>query len=74
MELDDNLKEQAAQKAREIQTLGEEGKIKNLLEIAKDKGIAFAIRVAKQMNDSYVLDTFHDLLVKEWFTYKQFLK
>lgn len=74
MELDDDLKEQAVQKAREIQTLGEEGKIKNLLEITKDKGIAFAIRVAKQMNDPYVLDTFHDLLVKEWFTYKQFLK
>ena len=64
----------AAEKAKKIQTLGEEEKIEHLLEITKDKGIAFAVRVAKQMNDPYVLDTFHDILVKEWASYKQFLK
>ena len=74
MELGDDLKAEAAEKAKKIQTLGEEEKIEHLLEITKDKGIAFAVRVAKQMNDPYVLDTFHDILVKEWFTYKQFLK
>lgn len=74
MELGDDLKEEAEEKARRIQTLGEEEKIEHLLEIAKDKGIAFAVRVAKQMNDPYALDTFHDILVKEWFTYKQFLR
>ena len=74
MELDDDLKVEANEKAKRIQTLGEEEKIEHLLEIAKDKGIIFAIRVAKQMNDNYALDTFHDILVKEWATYKQFLK
>ena len=74
MELSADLKAEATEKAKKIQTLGEEEKIEHLLEITKDKGIAFAIRVAKQMNDPYALDTFHDILVKEWFTYKQFLK
>ena len=74
MELDDNLKEEAIEKAKKIQTLGEEEKIEHLLKIAKDKGIVFAVKVAKQMNDPYILDIFHDILVKEWAIYKQFLK
>ena len=74
MELDNNLKEEANQKASKIQTLGEEKKIEHLLEIVKDKGIIFAVKVAKQMNDPYLLDTFHDILVKNWIYYKQFLK
>ena len=74
MELNDDLKAEAVEKAKKIQSLGEEEKIEHLLEITKDKGIAFAIKVAKQMNDPYALDVFHDILVKEWFTYKQFLK
>ena len=74
MELNDDLKAEAAEKAKKIQSLGEEEKIEYLLEVTKDKGIAFAIKVAKQMNDPYALDVFHDILVKEWFTYKQFLK
>src|SRR3989344_6066868 len=69
MELDDSLKEAADEKAKKIQTLGEEEKIERLLEITKEKGIAFAIRVAQQMNDHYVLDIFHDILVKEWASY-----
>lgn len=74
MELDDSLKEEATQKAKKIQTLGEEEKIKNLLEITKKEGIAFSVKVVKQINDPYILDTFHDILVKEWAYYKQFLK
>lgn len=74
MELDDNLREEAIEKAKKIQTLGEEEKIEHLLEIAKNKGIVFAVRVSKQMNDPYILDIFHDILVKEWPIYKQFLK
>lgn len=74
MELDDSLKEEASHRAREIQTLGEGEKIKHLLEITRAKGIAFAVRTAKQMNDPYVLDSLHDILVKNWSDYKQFLK
>ncbi len=74
MELDDSLKKEASQRAREIETLGEGKKIEHLLEVAKDKGVAFAIKTAKEMNDPYVLDSLHDILVKEWAEYKQFLK
>ncbi len=74
MELDDSLKEEVAEKVKKIQVLGEEEKIEHLLEITKQKGIVFAVRVAKQMNDPYILDIFHDILVKEWLIYKQFLK
>lgn len=74
IELNDELKSEAVEKAKKIQTLGEEEKIEHLLEITKIQGIAFAVKVAKQINDPYVLDTFHDILVKEWASYKQFLK
>lgn len=74
MELDDSLKEAAAEQVKKIQTLGEEEKIEHLLEITKDKGVIFAVKVAQKMNDPYVLDIFHDILVKEWVSFKQFLK
>ena len=74
IEINDELKSDAAEKEKKIQTLGEEEKIEHLLEIVKTQGITFAIKVAKQMNDPYVLDTFHDILVKEWASYKKFLK
>lgn len=74
MELSDELREEATKKAKKIQTLGQEEKIERLLKIAKDKGIVFAVKMAKQMNDPLVLDTLHDILVKEWATYRQFLK
>ncbi|MBI1866428.1 MAG: hypothetical protein HY005_02040 [Candidatus Staskawiczbacteria bacterium] len=74
MELEDSLKEEAVKKTKEIQALGEGEKIEHLLEIAKEKGIAFAVKVANQINDPYVLDNFHDILVREWVSYKQFLR
>jgi hypothetical protein len=74
IELEESLKGEADEKAQKIQTLGEEEKIEHLLETAKNRGIVFAIRVGKQMNDDFALDTFRDILVKEWETYKQFLK
>ena len=53
MELDGDLKEEAVQKANKIQALGEEEKIEYLLEISKDKGIVFAVKVAKQIYFRY---------------------
>lgn len=73
MELDEGLKDESAQKAKKIQVLGEEEKIKHLLALAKSQGVIFAINTAKQMNDPYILDIFHDILVREGY-YKQFLK
>ncbi|OGZ71203.1 MAG: hypothetical protein A2904_00505 [Candidatus Staskawiczbacteria bacterium RIFCSPLOWO2_01_FULL_33_9] len=74
MELNDDLKQEAVERARTIEALDEEKKVKHLLEITKEKGIVFAVNVADKMNDPYVLDNFRDILVKEWYTYKQFLR
>lgn len=73
MELDDNLKEEAKKKAEKISFLGEDKKIEHLLEIAKNKGVLYAIQVCKKMNDAYLLDIFHDVLAREGY-YKEFLK
>ena len=74
MELNDDLKQEAVERARTIEALDEEKKVKHLLEITKEKGIVFAVNVADKMNDPYVLDNFRDILVKEWYNYKQFLR
>jgi hypothetical protein len=73
MELDENLKKEAAEKANKIHFLADDDKLKNLLQIAKEKGVIYAIKVAKAMNEPYLLDIFHDMLAKEGL-YKQFIK
>jgi hypothetical protein len=74
MEFSDDLKAEANEKAQKIQVLGEEEKIEHLLEIVKKRGVVFAIKTVERMNDPYILDTFHDILIKEWGFYKQFLR
>jgi len=73
MQVDDNLKKQAEQKANKISFLADDDKLKNLMGLAREKGIIFAIKVAKSMNDPFILDTLHDALVQEGF-YKDFIK
>lgn len=65
MELDESLKDEANKKAQKIEYLGEKEKIEHLLQIARDKGVVFAVQVAKKMNDPYLLDVLHDILSKE---------
>jgi len=74
MDFSDDLKKEASAKAQKIQVLGEEEKIEHLLELVKERGVIFAIKTAERMNDPYILDTFHDILIKEWGFYKQFLR
>lgn len=71
MELDEGLRIQAQEKAKKIQFLGEEEKIEHLLKLAQEKGVVFAVKVAKSMNDPYILDTLHDILAREGY-YKDF--
>ena len=68
-----DLADDAKKKAIQIKPLGKKGKLQRLLEIAEENGIAFAVTVAKKINDPYVLDTFHDILAKESL-YKKFKK
>lgn len=49
----------------------QEEKIKKLLLVARQKGVVWAVNVAKKMDDPYMLDMFHDALAKEGF-YKKF--
>jgi hypothetical protein len=73
MQVDDNLKKQAEQKANKISFLADDDKLKNLMQIAREKGIVFAVKVAKSMNDPFILDTLHDAMAKEGY-YKDFIK
>jgi len=73
MELDEKLKGEAEKKAQKISFLGEDKKIEHLLKIAREKGVIFAVQVAKKMNDPYLLDIFHDILAREGY-YQKFMK
>ena len=73
MDLDDGLKAQAHQSVANLQSLDDQKKIQYLLGLAKDKGVIFAVIAAKKLNDPFVLDMFHDALVKNGH-YKEFLK
>jgi hypothetical protein len=73
MQVDDNLKKEAEQKANKIQFLADDEKLKKLLDIAKEKGVVFAIQTAKGMNDPFLLDALHDILAKEGY-YHKFVK
>lgn len=73
MGVDEKLRGEAEKKAQKISFLGEKEKIEHLLRIAREKGVVFAIQVAKRMNDPYLLDVFHDILAKEGF-FKDFAK
>lgn len=42
-----------------------ESKIKNLVNLAELKGIPHAVKVARHLEDNYVLDEFHDRMLAE---------
>ncbi|MCX6720418.1 MAG: hypothetical protein NTW11_01280 [Candidatus Staskawiczbacteria bacterium] len=73
MQVDDSLKKQAEQKANKISFLADDDKLKQLMAVAREKGVVFAIKVAKTMNDPFLLDTLHDALAREGY-YKDFVK
>ncbi|MSU54748.1 MAG: hypothetical protein EXS48_02890 [Candidatus Staskawiczbacteria bacterium] len=73
MVLGDDAKIQVQTHSNDFQSLEATGKIEKLLQLTKQKGVIFAVAVAKKMNDPYVLDTLHDTLAKEGY-YKEFIK
>jgi hypothetical protein len=40
-----------------------ESKVNNLVSLAETKGLAHAVKVARHMEDNYILDEFHDKLL-----------
>lgn len=73
MELDDNAKVEAEKAKKKIEFLGEKEKINHLLDLARQKGVVFAVQVARKMNEPYLLDLLHDTLAAEGY-YKDFSK
>jgi len=49
------------------------GKIDRLFELASEKGLFFALKIAESTGDGYLIDIFHDLLAKDGI-YKKFIK
>jgi len=70
MELDESKKAEAEKIKQKIEFLGEKEKIEHLLQIAREKGVIFAVQLAKKMNEPYLLDTFHDILAQEGYYQK----
>ena len=73
MESDEASRNEATQKANKILSMHEDGKLKELLSIAQQKGVVVAIQVAQKTNDPFLLDLLHDILAKEGY-YKEFIK
>ena len=67
MELDDKTKAEAKKKAEKIEFLGEKEKIEHLLAVARERGVLFAVQIARKMNEPYLLDILHDTLSQEGF-------
>lgn len=44
---------------------GVEDKVVKLVNIAEDKGVVYAVKVAKHLEDNYILDELHDRLLSE---------
>jgi len=42
-----------------------EGKIEKLVGLAMEKGVVYAVKVARHMEDNYTLDEFHDRLLAD---------
>lgn len=54
-----------ASEAKSMEALDKEGKVERLVQLAQTKGVFFAVRLAKSMDDAYVLDRLHDELAKK---------
>ena len=65
MKLTPELQEEAIKQAQGVQALQAKAKLEKLLAIAEEKGISFAVKVVKSMNDPYMLDVFHDTLARD---------
>ncbi len=70
--LDDAAPVKAAA-APKADTKVQEEKIRKLMDVAKEKGVIFAVALAKRMDDPYMLDMFHDALAQHGL-YEKFKK
>lgn len=57
------VSEEAAQESKKIKNLPEDRQIQALIDLAFHKGLRHSIDTARALNNPYILDKFHDLLV-----------
>jgi hypothetical protein len=62
---DVNQEEVAVDAQAGVQKTDAESQIQHLVDIAQQKGIMHAVRVARHMESNYVLDTFHDRILAD---------
>ena len=63
---DDLKEEEVATDAKiGVQKIDAESQIQHLVDIAQQKGVMHAVRVARHMEDNYVLDAFHDSMLAD---------
>jgi len=65
--------EKLKEEAKKIEKMTLPGKVSRLFEIASEKGLFSALKIAETIGDGYLIDVFHDLLAKNGL-YKKFLK
>lgn len=56
---------EAKKETVKIKKMDSQGKLQRLLVIARDKGVVFAVKVARDLGDPYALDMLHDVLAKD---------
>lgn len=56
---------QVAQKTQELQEQPKERQIQILTEMAFEKGVVYAVEIAKNLDNPYLLDEFHDVLIDQ---------
>jgi len=59
------VNQQVAQKIQELQEQPKERQIQILTEMAFEKGVVYAVEIAKNLDNPYLLDEFHDVLVDQ---------
>lgn len=64
-ELTAKEKGEAKEEKINIAKLDPKGKIDRLLYLAREKGLFFAVRVARDCDDPYILDSLHDILARD---------
>lgn len=62
---DNNLAEIATDAEKTYRKQDSESQIQHLVDIALDRGVIYAVKVAKHMEDNYVLDMFHDRILAD---------
>jgi hypothetical protein len=66
---DDNKSDDVSVDAEKVYDaeMDAKGQVQKLVSLAMDKGVVHAVKVARHLEDNYVLDTFHDQLLAEEF-------